>query len=248
MSSSRLSEADRARRAAPGRRARHRGMPAVQPAGLLARAGGAREASGVPRRNLLGTAGARLGNPEAEIVLVGLAPGAHGANRTGRVFTGDRSGDFLYSALHRQGLASQPTATSRDDGLSLRRRVRDLPGALRAARQQAEPRRNRGVLGFLQSRARGAPASARALGPGKHRMERLPAPFAAEGAGVPRSRPAFGHGAEVRFGPYTLLGSYHVSQQNTQTGRLTPAMFDRGDRARPCAGRRSRAAECLELA
>jgi uracil-DNA glycosylase family 4 len=168
-----------------------------------------------------------FGDPRARLVILGLAPGAHGGNRTGRVFTGDRSGDFLYAALHRAGLASQPTSRARDDGLVLHdvwvtlsaRCVppgnRPLPAELARCRPwlDAELRllRPRVVL------ALGAIAWAAMLG----HFRRL-------GLAVPRPAPRFAHGAEVSLaGAPRLLGAYHVSQQNTQTGRLTPAMFDR---------------------
>jgi uracil-DNA glycosylase len=166
-----------------------------------------------------------FGDPAAKIVIVGLAPGAHGANRTGRMFTGDRSGDFLYAALHRAGLANQPQSISRDDGLQLRgvyitAAVRCAPpGNKPTAEQQAtclpylcdeltimQPR----VLLCLGSI--GWNAACRAL-------ESI-------GMAVPSPRPKFRHAAEVAVDGATLLGCYHVSQQNTFTGRLTESMID----------------------
>ena len=162
-----------------------------------------------------------VGDPDAAIVVVGLAPAAHGANRTGRMFTGDRSGDFLFAALHRAGLASQPVSTGRDDGLRLlgcrvTAAVRCAPPANRPTPQERE--RCRPFLAReleLCVRARvvlalgaiGWDAALRTLAP-------------------PRPWPRFGHGAEAPLGHLTLVGAYHPSQQNTFTGRLTPAMMD----------------------
>ena len=162
-----------------------------------------------------------FGDPRARLVLVGLAPAAHGANRTGRVFTGDRSGDWLYRALHRGGFASQPTATGRDDGLRLRDAYvtsavrcappgnRPLPAEQAACRPYLE--RELALLGRTTVLL--------ALGGIAYRTL-----AAREGL---RPRPRFGHGLEVGLADdRTLLCSYHPSQQNTFTGRLTEAMLD----------------------
>lgn len=167
-----------------------------------------------------------FGDPQAELVLLGLAPGAHGANRTGRVFTGDRSGDFLYAALHRAGLASQPTSTRAGDGLVLSRAWITLAARCVPPDNRPSPAEVRrcgtawldAELAILRPRvvlALGAIAWSAYL---DHAVR--------AGRSVGRPRPAFGHGAEAAVGPTALLGSYHVSQQNTQTGRLTAAMFD----------------------
>jgi uracil-DNA glycosylase family 4 len=168
-----------------------------------------------------------FGDPAARIVIYGLAPAAHGANRTGRMFTGDRSGDFLYAALHRAGLANRPTAVARDDGLELNgcwitASVRCAPPAnkpLPEERAACEAWQLRELP--LLSRARvliclGAIAWESAL--------RLRAKLG--GDAVPRPRPRFGHGAELPGAPWALLASFHPSQQNTFTGKLTPAMLD----------------------
>jgi len=168
-----------------------------------------------------------FGDERARIVLLGLAPAAHGANRTGRMFTGDRSGDFLYAALWRAGLASQPTAQRRGDGLELRgvritAAVRCAPPANRptpAERDECLPWSVR-ELELLPDVAvvvcLGAFAWDAAL-----RLRR-----AANGAPAERPRPRFGHGAEAPGEPWPLLGCFHPSQQNTFTGKLTPQMLD----------------------
>jgi uracil-DNA glycosylase family 4 len=168
-----------------------------------------------------------FGDVGARVVLLGLAPAAHGANRTGRMFTGDRSGDFLYAALHRAGLANRPTAVARDDGLELRdcwitASVRCAPPAnkpLPSERDACEEWAVRELPLLTGARVLlclGAIAWESAL--------RLRARVG--GDPVPRPRPRFGHGAELPGAPWTLLGCFHPSQQNTFTGKLTPAMLD----------------------
>jgi len=166
------------------------------------------------------------GDAAARIVLVGLAPAAHGGNRTGRVFTGDRSGDFLFAALHRIGLANQATSTRTGDGLRLRGAY--VTAAVRCAppdnaptpeeRDRCAPFLHRELALLANARviiALGAFGWAAAL----RAVE-------ASGAPIPRPLPRFGHGAEVVAGLYTLLGTFHPSQQNTFTGRLTADMLD----------------------
>jgi len=179
-----------------------------------------------------------FGDPDARVLLLGLAPAAHGANRTGRMFTGDRSGDFLYAALWRSGFAGQPLSRDRDDGLQLHgawvsAAVRCAPPANRptpAEREQCQPW-SLAELELLDA-ARvivclGAFAWDAAL--------RLIA--ARTGTPPPRPRPRFAHAAELIGEPYTLLGCYHPSQQNTFTGRLTAPMIDAVlGRARELAG------------
>ncbi len=173
-----------------------------------------------------------LGAPDARILVVGLAPAAHGANRTGRMFTGDRSGDVLFAALHRAGLASQPLSVSADDGLV-------LTGVRITAPVHCAPPQNKPTP---QERDTCSPYLARELellGPtvrvalvlGGFGWQALLGVLDRAGFSLPRPLPRFGHGAEVVV-PHpdgrtlTLLGCYHVSQQNTFTGRLTPAMLD----------------------
>jgi len=169
-----------------------------------------------------------FGDPEARLYIVGLAPAAHGGNRTGRIFTGDRSGDWLYGALHRHGFASQAESVSRDDGM----RVKDV---YIAAAARCAPPDNRPTPEEL---ARCRPYLSEELGAltqlrvvmvlGSIAWEAMLRVWMEEGHGIPRPRPKFGHGAVARVAPDlpVLLGSYHPSQQNTQTGRLTVAMFD----------------------
>ena len=177
-----------------------------------------------------------FGDPRARILIVGLAPAAHGGNRTGRIFTGDRSGDFLFASLHRCGLANQPTSVSRDDGLR-------LEGAYVAAVNRCPPPGNRPTP---QERDRCLPYLEREIAA----LERLQVvvalgAFAWDGAlrafaalGHPaRPRPRFGHGVEASVGRYLLLGAFHPSQQNTFTGKLTEPMLDAVfEKARGLAG------------
>jgi len=167
-----------------------------------------------------------FGDTKAHLLIVGLAPAAHGGNRTGRIFTGDRSGDWLYRALHRNGYASQPESIHRDDGLR-------LTGAYVAAVNRCPPPGNRPTP---QERDNCLPYLARELEllPGVNVLVALGS-FAWEGAlravsmtghASPRPKPRFAHGAEVDVGPYRLLGCYHPSQQNTFTGVLTESMLD----------------------
>lgn len=168
-----------------------------------------------------------FGDPRAPLLVVGLAPAAHGANRTGRMFTGDRSGDFLYSSLHRTGLANQPTATGVDDGLELR-------GCLITAVVRCAPPGNRPTPDEISNCSRWllpeltAPHVRVVVALGGLAFTRVLRIGRGLGWAVPRPMPRFGHGVEVRLeGGPDLLGSYHPSQQNTFTGKLTPDMLDR---------------------
>nr|WP_217644275.1 uracil-DNA glycosylase [Cellulomonas marina] len=171
-----------------------------------------------------------FGDPHARVLVVGLAPAAHGANRTGRMFTGDRSGDVLVAALHRAGLASQPTTRSADDGLRLTGARMTAPVRCAPPANAPTPDERRRCAPYLAREVELVdPAVAVVLG--AFGWAALLATLADLGWVLPRPRPAFAHGAEVVLaGPggrrLTLLGCYHVSQQNTFTGRLTPAMLD----------------------
>jgi len=166
-----------------------------------------------------------FGDPKARIMIVGLAPAAHGANRTGRMFTGDRSGDFLYAALYRAGLANQPEATARNDGLKLNDVY--ITAALRCAPPGNKPTAQQlaNCAEYLeQEMQRLAPPVVLCLG--GIAWKAVLGVFRALGAALPRPQPKFGHGAEVELDGTMVVGCYHVSQQNTFTGRLTEPMID----------------------
>ncbi|GIL29737.1 uracil-DNA glycosylase [Actinocatenispora comari] len=179
-----------------------------------------------------------FGATDARIVLIGLAPAANGANRTGRMFTGDRSGDVLYAALHRAGLASAPSSVSADDGLVLHHTRICAP--VRCAPPENKPttvERDtcRSWLDRELELLRGTVRVVVALG--QFAWNAYWASASALGEPVPRPRPRFGHGAEYVGTGIMLLGCYHVSQQNTFTGRLTTGMLDDVlGRARTLAG------------
>ncbi|MEU6536159.1 uracil-DNA glycosylase [Streptomyces sp. NPDC047000] len=167
-----------------------------------------------------------FGPPDARLLIIGLAPAAHGGNRTGRMFTGDRSGDVLYRALHDVGLASQPTSAGTGDGL-------ELFGVRVTAPVHCAPPDNRPTPGERDTCRPWLVRELRLLRPTLRAVvvlgafgwqATLPA-LAAAGRPVPRPRPAFAHGAQVRLGDLALFGCFHVSQRNTFTGRLTPAML-----------------------
>jgi uracil-DNA glycosylase len=168
-----------------------------------------------------------FGDPRARIWIVGLAPAAHGANRTGRVFTGDRSGDFLFAALHRMGLANQGTSLHRDDGLR-------LEGVFISAAVRCAPPGNKPLPGEIANcseyldREWDLLSDARVvLALGKIGWDAVVTLAKRHGCEFPDGKVAFGHGAEMRLNDRRrLIGSYHVSQQNTFTGKLTPVMFD----------------------
>lgn len=167
-----------------------------------------------------------FGDAHATIAFVGLAPAAHGANRTGRMFTGDRSGDFLYASLHRLGIASQPLAKSRDDGLELRGAFIASPVRCAPPQNKPTPDEITACAPFLDRELSALPKVRVLFALGSIAWNASLAYLERRGETIPRPKPAFGHGAEIRIGNLWLIGSYHVSQQNTQTGRLTPTMFD----------------------
>ena len=167
-----------------------------------------------------------FGDPAARLVIVGLAPAAHGANRTGRMFTGDRSGDFLYAALHRAGYANQPTSVARDDGLELRDCFIVAPVKCAPPANKPLPSERDACAPWLHAELGALTAARVLLCLGAFGWDAaLRARAAVTGEPVPRPRPRFTHGA-VSAGRLTLLGCFHVSQQNTFTGKLTPAMLD----------------------
>jgi uracil-DNA glycosylase family 4 len=162
-----------------------------------------------------------FGDPAARVAIVGLAPAAHGANRTGRMFTGDRSGDFLYAALWRTGFANQPTSRHRDDGLALRGAWITAPVRCAPPANKPTPDERDRCRPFLEAEL-ALLADLRVFVPlGQFGYQVLCGVL-----GV-RPRPAFGHGAEVRLpGGRAMVASFHVSQQNTFTGKLTEPMLD----------------------
>lgn len=169
-----------------------------------------------------------FGDPQARVMAVGLAPGAHGSNRTGRMFTGDASGDFLYPALYRAGFASQPNAREREDGLTLKNLYITAAARCAPPENKPSPQELRNCQPFLAAEiSLLRPRVVVALG--RIAFESLLRIFFDA-----KTLPAglkFAHAAAYRlqiqkFGRLTLLCSYHPSRQNTQTGRLTPAMFD----------------------
>jgi uracil-DNA glycosylase family 4 len=165
-----------------------------------------------------------FGDAEARILLLGLAPAAHGGNRTGRVFTGDASGDFLWAALHAVGIADRPTSRRADDGLTLTNAY--VAAAVRCAPPANKPtiRERDACAPFLEREIRLLRRLVVVVALGQFGWDAALRAIAAIGH-ASQPRPRFGHGAEAQLGPYRLLGSYHPSQQNTFTGRLTPAMF-----------------------
>ncbi len=189
-----------------------------------------------------------FGDPRARIVIVGLAPAAHGANRTGRMFTGDRSGDWLFRALHEAGFANQPESTARDDGLALR-------DVFITAANRCAPPANKPTVGerdncrpFMDQELDlidgDGPGIRVLIALGLFGWNQTLRSLRVRGCDVPRPKPKFGHGAETQIGvpvvaagfprhELTLLGSYHPSQQNTFTGKLTrPMLAGVFDRAR----------------
>jgi uracil-DNA glycosylase family 4 len=167
-----------------------------------------------------------FGDPDARVVLVGLAPAAHGGNRTGRIFTGDRSGDWLFASLFHTGFANQPTSVARDDGLR-------LSGAWVAAAVRCAPPANRPLpaerdncLPYLVRELALLERASVIVALGSFGWDAALRALARLGETVPRPRPKFGHGASAEIGRFTLLGCFHPSQQNTFTGKLTEPMLD----------------------
>lgn len=167
-----------------------------------------------------------FGDPNAWLLIVGLAPAAHGANRTGRMFTGDRSGDFLYAGLHRNGLANQAESVSVDDGLKLN-------GAYISAAIRCAPPANKPTTDQIKQCSSYVLDEYHALKNGRVIMALGGIAWNAAltllkqvGLEIPTPKPKFGHESVVKWESISLIGCYHVSQQNTFTGRLTPAMFD----------------------
>lgn len=166
-----------------------------------------------------------FGDPGATVLALGLAPAAHGANRTGRNFTGDRSGDFLWAAMHRTGFANQPTSDAADDGLT-------LDGVWVSAVNRCAPPGNRptpaerdSCLPFLEREIALLERLRVIVALGSFAWDGALRALATLGYAT-KPRPRFGHGVASEIGPFSLLGCFHPSQQNTFTGKLTPDMLD----------------------
>lgn len=167
-----------------------------------------------------------FGDPDARLLVIGLAPAAHGANRTGRMFTGDRSGDWLYRALYRFGFASSPVSERRDDGLVLN-------GAYVTAPVRCAPPANKPTVSerdecwdWLDRELDLLPGVEVVIALGGFAFAHILRVLSRRGVSVPSPRPRFGHGVAVATSGPAVIGSYHPSQQNTFTGRLTEGMFD----------------------
>ena len=166
-----------------------------------------------------------FGDRRARLVVVGLAPAAHGANRTGRVFTGDRSGDWLYRALHRARFANQPESRHANDGLKLTDAYVTCVVRCAPPGNKPSPKERDRCVPFLARELEVLERARVIVALGAFAWDGVLRAAKSLGHAV-KPRPAFGHGAFARVGPYALIGSYHVSQQNTFTGRLTEAMLD----------------------
>jgi uracil-DNA glycosylase len=166
-----------------------------------------------------------FGDRRARLLIVGLAPAANGANRTGRVFTGDRSGEWLYRALHRAGFANQPSSISADDGLRLTDAYVSCVVRCAPPGNKPTPVERDRCLPFLARELEALPRLRAIVALGGFAWDGVLRALKSRGHEL-APRPVFGHGALVRSGPYAVVGSYHVSQQNTFTGRLTEAMLD----------------------
>ncbi|MGZ5343925.1 MAG: uracil-DNA glycosylase [Actinomycetota bacterium] len=177
-----------------------------------------------------------FGDPDARVVVLGLAPAAHGGNRTGRVFTGDRSGDFLYASLHRTGFANQPESVALDDGLRLAGTFVTAVNRCAPPGNKPTPAERDACLPFLERELAALPSLRVIVALGAYGWDGALRAMTGLGHTV-RPKPRFGHGAEAAVGTVTLLGCYHPSQQNTFTGTLTVPMIDHVlTRARTLAG------------
>ena len=178
-----------------------------------------------------------FGDPDARLLIAGLAPAAHGGNRTGRVFTGDRSGDWLFASMYRTGWCNQPESTSPDDGLRLLGAfigavVRCAPPANKPTTEERDT-----CIGFLGREIDALDTVSVVVALGSFAWDGVLRCLRLLGDPVVKPKPRFGHGAEADLGRFTMIGSYHPSQQNTFTGKLTEEMLDAiFARARALAG------------
>jgi uracil-DNA glycosylase family 4 len=166
-----------------------------------------------------------FGDAAARILILGLAPAAHGGNRTGRIFTGDRSGDFLFASLHRVGLANQARSVSRADGLRLKGVFVSAVNRCAPPGNRPTPQERDNCLPYLTREIEALRDLRAVVALGSFAWDGSLRALAA-GGDVLRRRPKFSHAVEVEVGPYTLLGCFHPSQQNTFTGKLTTTMMD----------------------
>jgi uracil-DNA glycosylase family 4 len=166
-----------------------------------------------------------FGDPRARVVVVGLAPAAHGGNRTGRIFTGDRSADFLFASLHRTGFANQPTSTHRGDGLALGDMWIAAVNRCAPPANRPTPEERDNCLPYLEREIAVLEDARVLVCLGSFAWNGVLRALAALGHAA-RPKPRFGHAAEADVGSFRLLGTFHPSQQNTFTGKLTPAMLD----------------------
>jgi uracil-DNA glycosylase len=166
------------------------------------------------------------GDPNARVYIVGLAPAAHGGNRTGRVFTGDSSGDFLFGALYRAGFCNQPTSVARDDGLQLRDVYIGAAARCAPPDNKPTPQEFANCFPYLSREFELLKNVHVVIGLGAIGFNAALQLLATHHITLPRPRPKFGHNAVYKIGDYTLIATYHPSRQNTNTGKLTKPMFD----------------------
>jgi uracil-DNA glycosylase family 4 len=167
-----------------------------------------------------------FGDPGARILILGLAPAAHGGNRTGRIFTGDRSGDFLFASLHRCGLANQATSIARDDGLTLTDVYVTAVNRCAPPGNKPTPEERDRCLPYLARELVALEGLRAIVALGAYAWDGALRAIGETGATIPSPKPRFGHATEAAVGPYLLVGCFHPSQQNTFTGKLTPDMLD----------------------
>jgi uracil-DNA glycosylase family 4 len=167
-----------------------------------------------------------FGDPSARILILGLAPAAHGGNRTGRIFTGDRSGDFLFASLHRCGLANQATSVALGDGLALSDAYVTAVNRCAPPGNKPTPEERDRCLPYLARELVALEGLRVVVALGAYAWDGALRAIGETGAKIPSPKPRFGHATEAAVGPYLLVGCFHPSQQNTFTGKLTPDMLD----------------------